>query len=213
LIFSLAPSAPPDNFTAIPSSPTSASITWDPPPTDDINGVIIRYIINVTVVGSGQTFLLNSTTTALTVTTLSPFSTYICIIAAVTSVGVGPFSSQVTLTTPQARKNSDSSEDCVTYNCANTCSSSFKSSTECPTLSHQFYLHQPYMVTSTFWWHQWTHNSVSHCHHWDCNRKSVQLNVHHNFIHSCRAPSLLCVPVHHQRIHSRKWTLLPSFKH
>lgn len=105
LSLSLAPSAPPENFNAVPGSPTSASITWDQPPADDVNGVIIQYIINVTVVGSGQTFLLNSTTTTLNITILQPYTTYICVIAAVTSAGVGPFSSQVTLMTPQARKN------------------------------------------------------------------------------------------------------------
>lgn len=99
------PSAPPENFYAVPSSPTSASITWDPPPADDINGVIIQYIINVTVVGSRQTFQLTSITTSLNITTLQPYTTYICIITAVTSVGIGPFSSRFTLITPEARKN------------------------------------------------------------------------------------------------------------
>lgn len=104
LLFS-APSAPPESFNAVPGSPTSASITWDTPPADDVNGVIIQYVINVTVVGSGRTFLLYSTETTLNVTTLQPYTTYICIIAAVTSAGVGPFSSQFVLATPQAGTN------------------------------------------------------------------------------------------------------------
>ena len=103
--FSLAPSAPPESFNAVPGSPTSASISWDPPPADDVNGVIVQYIINVTVVGSGQTFLLYSTSTTLNITTLQPYTTYICIIAAVTSAGVGPYTSQLTLITPQACKH------------------------------------------------------------------------------------------------------------
>ena len=49
--------------------------------------------------------MLHSTTTSLTITTLNPHTTYICVIAAVTSAGVGPFSTQLTLQTPQARKN------------------------------------------------------------------------------------------------------------
>ena len=100
----LAPSAPPENFNTVSVSPTSASITWEPPPADDVNGVVILYIINVTVVGSGETFLLNSTTTSLNVTILQPYRTYICVIAAVTSIGTGPFSVQLVLQTPQARK-------------------------------------------------------------------------------------------------------------
>ena len=87
---------------ATPMSPRSASMSWSPPPADDINGVILRYIINVTVMGTGQTFQLISTTTTLTISTLSPYRTYICIITAVTSAGIGPYSSQVRLITPQA---------------------------------------------------------------------------------------------------------------
>ena len=46
-------------------------------------------------------FQLTSTTTSLTVSTLQPFTTYFCIIAASTSVGMGPFSTVVTLQTPE----------------------------------------------------------------------------------------------------------------
>ena len=80
---------------------TSATVSWNPPPADDINGIIIRYIINVTVVGSGVTFQLTSTTTSLSVYTLTPYTTFICIIAAVTSAGTGPFGPPFTLITPQ----------------------------------------------------------------------------------------------------------------
>ena len=104
----LAPSAPPENFNAVVGSPTSARIFWDPPPSEDINGLIIQYIINVTVIENGETFLLNSTTTSLNITQLQPYTTYICVIAAVTSVGRGPYSTQLTVITPQARK-----KDCI----------------------------------------------------------------------------------------------------
>ena len=65
------------------------------------NGIIILYTINVTVADSGEMFQLTSTTTSLTVSTLQPFTTYFCIIAASTSVGMGPFSTVVTLQTPE----------------------------------------------------------------------------------------------------------------
>lgn len=99
--YSAAPSAPPENFNAQPTSSRSATATWAPPPDDEINGVIVRYLINVTVVSTGRQFQLTSTTTTLTISTLTPYSTFICIIAAVTSVGIGPFSTQFTLITPQ----------------------------------------------------------------------------------------------------------------
>ena len=99
-----APNAPPENFTAAPTSPRSANVTWNPPTVDQQNGVIIRYIINVTVVETGQMFQLTSTTTTLNINTLSPYRTYICTIAAMTSVGIGPFSTQFTFATPQDGK-------------------------------------------------------------------------------------------------------------
>ena len=71
---------------------------------DDRNGIIVRYIINVTVVETGQMFQLVSTTTTLTINTLSPYRTYVCIIAAVTSVGIGPFSTQINFTSPEDGK-------------------------------------------------------------------------------------------------------------
>ena len=100
----LAPTASPESFNAVSGSPTSATISWQPPAADEINGVIIQYIINVTIVGSGETFLLYSTTTTLNVTNLLPFTTYRCVIAAVTSAGIGPFGSELVLNTPQSCK-------------------------------------------------------------------------------------------------------------
>ena len=97
----LVPSGSPLNFGASVVASRSATITWNPPQADLQNGIIIRYLINVTVVETGQFFQLTSSTTSLTISTLVPFRNYICIIAAVTSVGVGPFSARFTLTTPQ----------------------------------------------------------------------------------------------------------------
>ena len=102
--YALVPSASPLGFGGNATSSRSASISWSPPPADQWNGIILLYVINVTVVETGQTFQLNSTTTSLTVSTLQPYRNYICIIAAVTSVGTGPFSARFTLTTPQDGK-------------------------------------------------------------------------------------------------------------
>ncbi len=98
------PSGSPLSFGGNATSSRSASISWNPPAADQWNGIILLYIINVTVVETGQTFQLNSTATSLTVSTLQPYRNYICIIAAVTSIGTGPFSVRFTLTTPQDGK-------------------------------------------------------------------------------------------------------------
>ena len=98
------PSGNPVNFGGNATTSRSAVISWDPPAADQWNGVIILYIINVTVLETGETFQLNSTSTSLTVSTLQPYRNYVCIVAALTSVGSGPFSTSFTLTTPQDSK-------------------------------------------------------------------------------------------------------------
>ncbi len=96
-----APTTSPVNFTSPVVTESSAIILWEPPPYEDQNGVIILYIINVTVQETGEMFQLNSATTTLTVTGLRPFRTYVCVIAAATSVGLGPFSAPFTVETLQ----------------------------------------------------------------------------------------------------------------
>ena len=82
---------------------TSRSVTfsWDPPPSDQHNGIIIEYFINITVANSGETFQESTTEHSLSIYTLQPFTTYFCIIAASTSAGIGPYSTVFTLQTPQ----------------------------------------------------------------------------------------------------------------
>ena len=98
------PSGSPQAFNASATSPSSAVLTWQPPPFDEQNGMILSYVINVTIVETGGNFLLFSNSTTLTVTTLKPFRTYICIIAAQTSVGTGPYGTQFILYTPEDGK-------------------------------------------------------------------------------------------------------------
>lgn len=96
-----APSDFPAMFNATATSPYSAILTWEPPPEDGQNGVIIQYIIEVTILETNQTIFLYSNTTYLVVNTLRPYRTYVCIIAARTSVGIGPFGPQFTLVSPE----------------------------------------------------------------------------------------------------------------
>ena len=101
----IAPQGSPGNFAANVSSPYSAVLTWDSLPAGDQNGVVTAYVINVTVIETGQTFLLFSNTTSLTVNSLSPFRTFVCIIAAQTSAGTGPYGPIFTVMTPQDGKS------------------------------------------------------------------------------------------------------------
>ena len=65
---------------------------WTPPPPNQQNGVIIRYVINVTHIDTLETIQYYSTVTSITITGLDPYTTYVCVVAAETTIGVGPFS-------------------------------------------------------------------------------------------------------------------------
>ena len=95
------PSGAPQNFVITADSSTSLSMSWEPPAVQHRNGIITAYTINIMsedgmsmtqTVSSGTSFRLES---------LRPFVSYTCSIAAYTSVGLGPFSTTVTATTPE----------------------------------------------------------------------------------------------------------------
>ena len=92
---------PPQNFEAIPESSTSMTMTWTPPAIENQNGVITGYVINITVPNTQETFqlLVAGNTLYIHVDTLVPFTTYVCIIAEHTSVGLGPYSTALIVTT------------------------------------------------------------------------------------------------------------------
>ena len=95
------PSSYPQNFMATASNSHSVTFSWDPPPPDQQNGIITQYFINITIANSGETFQESTAERSLSINTLQPFTTYLCVIAASTSTGIGPYSMVVTLTTPQ----------------------------------------------------------------------------------------------------------------
>ena len=97
----IAPSASPVSFNATATSPYSAFLTWEPPPLDGQNGVIIGYVIQVNILETNQTLYLYSNNTYLQVNTVRPYRTYVCIIAAITNVGTGPYGTQFILETPE----------------------------------------------------------------------------------------------------------------
>ena len=77
------------------------SLTWSPPPPEDQNGIIRNYLVNISVVESGEHFYqLTSNATVLVVDELHPYYTYSCIVAALT-VGTGPFTEVTTVQLPE----------------------------------------------------------------------------------------------------------------
>ena len=88
----LAPTAPPLNTTGnrVSDTPTLITLSWLPPDTIHINGIIDHYIVRVTEVYTGRVFNLRAEETTILVGPLHPFYIYECQVAAFT-VGLGPF--------------------------------------------------------------------------------------------------------------------------
>ncbi len=99
------PSGPAQNLNSTVLSSEEAVITWAAPDVADQNGIITGYVINVTLVGTGQTFQMTSSTNDLYLTNLQPFTTYICRVAAMTNVGVGPYSIAISFLTEESGMN------------------------------------------------------------------------------------------------------------
>ena len=88
---SLVPSSPPDDLTGEALSSTSIVLSWQPPVPEMQNGIIRLYNVTVLETNTGNTFISIATYTNITISSLHPFYTYHCSVAAIT-IGIGPFS-------------------------------------------------------------------------------------------------------------------------
>ncbi|XP_075675616.1 protein sax-3-like isoform X4 [Dermatophagoides pteronyssinus] len=92
------PSASPTLIQARPISSDSALITWQPPPLQEMNGLLLGYIIFVhgTYTGYNINLTVNSNTTSYLLRNLTSETEYVIQITAFTSVGVGVPSAPLT---------------------------------------------------------------------------------------------------------------------
>ena len=97
----IVPTAPPGNLTVVVLDSRSLRLSWNPPPDEHQNGEVLGYSITVTAVRAGTKLQYNSTSTSLTVSDLHPYYTYHCRVAALTTAGMGPFTTVVEQTTEQ----------------------------------------------------------------------------------------------------------------
>lgn len=102
-LFCPAPTAPPDSVMHLVVTPTSVTLTWIPPPSNETNGVIRQYVLFVIEEDTGRNFTLTSTVTELIVGNLHPFYTYHFAVSAFT-VAAGPYTQQYTIQTEQDGK-------------------------------------------------------------------------------------------------------------
>ena len=92
VFFLVVPSGFPRDLTGTSTSAFAIYLSWNPPPLNEQSGTIVQYVINITHAGTLVTMQYNSTSTNINITNLEPYTTYICVVAAGTAVGTGPFS-------------------------------------------------------------------------------------------------------------------------
>lgn len=97
-----APSDPPQSVSGVPTSPTTITLTWQPPSAP--NGVISEYRINITEQDTSRSWQLTSQSLVKQITGLHPYYIYSVGMTAVT-VGEGPYSSYVEIQTYQDGMN------------------------------------------------------------------------------------------------------------
>ena len=93
------PSSPPENIYGEALSSTSIFIMWDPPIRQHRNGIITGYFINITTLVTREVVQVFTLDNNYTINFLQPFTVYNLIVAASTSVGIGPFSVVLTIQT------------------------------------------------------------------------------------------------------------------
>ena len=74
-------------------------LSWQPPPVEDQNGDITGYILNITVLETGESEEVLTESTSYTFDPVMPNTPYTAAVAAQTSAGRGPFSATVSVHT------------------------------------------------------------------------------------------------------------------
>lgn len=98
-----APSGPPLSVNVTTVNSRAASIVWNHPLIDHINGVLDYYSIKLYEVETALYYTYHRNNTSLSLNDLHPYYTYSVSVAAVT-VEVGPYSDKITFTTFQDGK-------------------------------------------------------------------------------------------------------------
>ena len=97
----LAPSGAPGNLSYYNVTSSSFTLTWNAPPSEEQNGDIIGYTVQVTHQNSGPDEHSHVTITTLSfmATSLAQDTRYRASVAAMTRVGTGPYSAPISIDT------------------------------------------------------------------------------------------------------------------
>ena len=99
----IAPTGAPQSVTYNTTSSTTLNITWQPPPLDQRNGIIVYYKVRLIEMETNVSSVYNSSYLYIYLTGLHPYYTYIITFAAVT-IQEGPFGSTTYVTMPEDGK-------------------------------------------------------------------------------------------------------------
>ena len=92
------PFSAPENLTGSAIDSTSISLQWNPPPNEELHGILRHYQIDVIEEPTLRYFSVQATASQHQLSSLHPFYTYIISVAAST-VDTGPFSGNITIQT------------------------------------------------------------------------------------------------------------------
>ena len=95
-----APSEAPPNLSGHAVNSTTIELMWDTVAPENRNGIIRHYLVSVLEVETSEMSTYTTVSTQLNISSLHPYYTYTCGVAAVT-ITVGPFSQSVSVITPQ----------------------------------------------------------------------------------------------------------------
>ena len=96
-----APSGPPLSLRITAVTARSLTLDWDLPLLRDRNGPVINYGVNLTALEVPSVQILAISRNRISIAGLHPYYTYSCKVQAKTSVGSGPYSTSVNVTTLQ----------------------------------------------------------------------------------------------------------------
>ena len=89
-----AATAPPTEFSVVNYTSRSLTLSWKPPPSDQVQGLIREYSVSVLEVDSQESFEITALTTVAVIYNLHPFYSYACKVAAKT-IALGPYTPQL----------------------------------------------------------------------------------------------------------------------
>ena len=91
--------------TVVETEVTNISLVWQPPLLEHRNGIIQGFVVRISSIsGAADTRQITTAYTNITVTSLTPYTVYECVVSAYTAVGTGP-SSNIILARTQPTSN------------------------------------------------------------------------------------------------------------